>query len=56
MLHLELRRYKYHASAPKTALGNHAATKGLKFPFIENTDENRPTKIYNTQIITPIAK
>ena len=41
----EFLRYKYHARKPKATLGNHAAMRGLKFPLMENTDENLPTKI-----------
>jgi hypothetical protein len=54
--HLEFLRYKYQASKPKTALGNHAAISELKFPFIENTAENLLIKIYKTHIITPMAR
>ena len=45
MNHFEFRTYKYQANAPKTTLGSQAATNGLKLLFMENTEENLPTKM-----------
>ena len=48
--------YKNQARKANATFGNQAAMMGLKFPFKAKTDANLPTKIYTTQIKTPMAR